>query len=103
MPPLVDLSQTGTLYRIPSIRTAAANVNELRFYLDLSPEQYLHYYRGTARAVSVRSLEGKRVQFPADRLRPFVTHEGVRGLFALRFDENHRFVALRRIGDLPPE
>lgn len=76
-------------------------VNELRFYLDLSPERYLQYYRGTAKAVSVLSIEGKRVEFPAERLRPFVTREGVRGLFALQFDENNRFVALKRLDGLP--
>lgn len=76
-------------------------MNELRFYLDLSPERYLRYYRGTAKVVSVLSIEGKRLEFPAERLRPFVTHEGVRGLFALQFDANNRFVALRRLADLP--
>lgn len=76
-------------------------MNELRFYLDLSSERYLRYYRGTARAVSVVSIEGQRLEFPADRLRPFVTREGVRGLFALQFDDNNRFVSLQRLGDLP--
>ncbi len=76
-------------------------MNELHFYLDLSPERYLRYYQGAARAVSVVSIEGKRVEFPAERLRPFVTRDGVRGLFALQFDSNNRFVALQRLGDLP--
>lgn len=76
-------------------------MNELRFYLNLSPERYLRYYRGTAKSVSVVSTEGQRLQFPAERLRPFVTHEGVRGLFALQFDNSNRFVSLKRLGDLP--
>lgn len=76
-------------------------MNELRFYLELSPERYLHYYRGAAKSVSAISLDGKRVQFPAEHLRPFVTRDGVHGLFALQFDSNNRFVALKRIGDLP--
>ena len=76
-------------------------VSELRFYLDLSPERYLRYYQGTAKAVSVLSIEGKRIEFPAEHLRPYVTHDGVRGLFSLQFDENNRFVALNRLGDLP--
>lgn len=76
-------------------------MNELRFYLNLSPERYLHYYRGAAKSVSVQSLEGKRVAFPAEHLRPYVTRDGVQGLFALQFDDNNRFVALKRLGDLP--
>jgi hypothetical protein len=76
-------------------------MNELCFYLDLTSEQYLRYYRGTARAVSVVSIEGQRLEFPADRLRPFVTHEGVHGLFSLQFDDSNRFVSLQRLDDLP--
>lgn len=76
-------------------------VNELRFYLDLSPDRYLRYYQGAARMVSVLSLEGQRVEFPAERLRPFVTREGIHGLFALQFDDNNKFVALKRLGDRP--
>ncbi|MGM0594099.1 MAG: DUF2835 domain-containing protein [Pseudomonadota bacterium] len=74
-------------------------MNQLRFYLDLSPERYLRYYQGAARAVSVVSLEGQRLEFPAERLRPFVRHDGVRGLFALTFDDDNRFVSLERLGD----
>ena len=74
-------------------------MNELRFYLDISPERYLSYYQGAASKVSVLSLEGKRVEFPAERLRPFVTREGIHGLFALQFDDNNKFIALKRLGD----
>lgn len=77
-------------------------MNQLRFYLDLSAERYLRYYQGTARTVSVVSLEGQRLEFPAERLRPFITHNGIRGLFALTFDKHNRFVSLKRLGDLPP-
>jgi len=79
--------------------TYDGKVNELRFYLDLSAERYLRYYQGAARAVSVVSIEGKRVEFPADRLRPFVTHDGVHGLFALQYDDNNRFVALKQLAE----
>jgi len=85
-----------------SINHTATIVNELRFYLSLSPERYLHYYRGAAKSVVAQSLDGKRVAFPAERLRPFVTRDGVHGLFSIRFDTNNRFVALERLGDLPP-
>jgi hypothetical protein len=73
----------------------------VRFRLDISPESYLAYYQGVARSVVVTGLDGRRVQFPADRLRPFVTHDGVRGEFELEFDGNNKFVAMRRIGAAP--
>lgn len=76
-------------------------VNELRFYLNLSAERYLSYYQGAARAVSVVSVDGRRVAFPAEHLRRFVTHDGVQGEFVLRFDADHKFIGLERLGELP--
>jgi hypothetical protein len=75
-------------------------MHEVRFYLNISAEEYLRYYRGEARFVSIRGHDGRRVQFPAERLRPFVRHDGVRGQFVLRFDGQHRFVEMQRIGEL---
>ncbi len=77
-------------------------MNQIRFYLNLSAEKYLNYYQGAARAVSVRSVDGRRVEFPAEHLRRFVTHDGVHGEFILKFDANNKFIGLERIGDLPP-
>lgn len=69
----------------------------VRFRLDISSDVYLAYYQGAVRSVIATGRDGRRVQFPADRLRPFVTHEGVRGEFELEFDANNKFVALRRV------
>lgn len=70
---------------------------QIRFRLNISAEHYLAYYQGAASKVIATSTDGRRVQFPADRLRPFVTHDGVRGEFVIEFDANHKFVALQRI------
>lgn len=70
----------------------------LRFRLNISAEHYLTYYQGVARQVLAATADGRRVQFPAERLRPFVTHEGIRGEFVIEFDADNRFVALRRVG-----
>ena len=75
--------------------------NAIRFILDIPAHLYQSYYQGAARNVIAPSRDGRRVQFPAERLRPFVSHDGVRGEFVIEFDDNHRFVALRRIGPLP--
>lgn len=76
-------------------------MHEIRFYLNLSAERYLSHYQGVARSVSVVSVDGRRVEFPAEHLRRFVTHDGVQGEFVLRFDANHRFIGLERLGGLP--
>ena len=68
-----------------------------RFDLNIPAEQILAYYQGLARQVSVLSYDGQRIEFPAEKLRPFLDHRGVQGVFELEFDEQHRFVTLHRI------
>ncbi len=67
------------------------------FYLRITADQYLDYYRGTARHVMVRCTTGQTVQFPASLLQQFVTQEGIQGHFALTCDEHHRNSSLERL------
>lgn len=69
----------------------------VRFDINIPTEQILAYYRGIARQISVVAHDGRRIEFPADKLRPYMDHWGVRGVFELEFDDNHRFVTLHRI------
>ena len=71
-------------------------MNCLRFSLYLSSEQYLAYYQGHAKRVSVVCDDGRRIEFPAEHLRPYLTHDGINGHFEIEFDRQNRFVALRR-------
>lgn len=68
-----------------------------RFGINIPAEQILAYYQGAARQVSVVADDGRRVEFPAEKLRPFLDHQGVHGVFELEFDDKHRFVALHRV------
>ena len=72
--------------------------SRFRFRINLSAEEYLRYYQGRAGAVIVQSEDGRRIQLPAARLRPFVMQEGVRGRFEITLDGNNR---LQRIERLP--
>ena len=67
------------------------------FSLAISPEKYLEYYRGAAKAVIVQSEDGRKVQFPAGALQPFVTANGINGRFRLLFDKNHKFLKLEKL------
>jgi hypothetical protein len=71
----------------------------IRFRLAISSDDYLAYYQGVARAVLVRAEDGRRIRFPAGALQPFVSHQGIHGLFELRFDAQHKLMGLQRIGD----
>lgn len=68
-----------------------------RFSLDISSEAYLNYYQGRARTVIVQAEDGRRVQFPADALRPYVTRAGIQGRFELVTDAGHKLIELRRL------
>lgn len=71
----------------------------LRFRLALSADAYLAYYQGAARQVVTLAETGQRIRFPAEALRPYVTHEGVYGLFEIVFDNRHKLVRLARVAD----
>jgi hypothetical protein len=72
-------------------------MNRYEFHLRITADQYLDYYRGTARSVVVRCTTGQNVQFPASLLQQFVTTEGISGHFALTCDEHNRNSRLERL------
>jgi hypothetical protein len=95
--------QPGVLAFPPGLGFAAGStltaMNRYEFHLSITAEQYLDYYRGTARHVLVRCATGQTVQFPASLLQQFVTPEGINGNFALSCDEHHRHPHLERLKD----
>lgn len=58
--------------------------------LNIPAAELLRYYRGAASAVVTTDRYGRRVQFPAAALRPFVTGSGVSGRFVLEVDDGNR-------------
>ena len=72
-------------------------MSRYEFQLQITPEDYLEYYRGTIRHVIARCGNGQTVQFPASLLQRFVTAEGIHGGFVLTCDEHHKCVGLRRL------
>jgi len=68
-----------------------------RFSLDVTPEQYLAYYRCVAQTISVRADDGRRVVFPAGNIRPFLTETGIQGHFEMEVTAENKFVRIRRL------
>jgi hypothetical protein len=66
--------------------------------LDISAAELQRLYRGEARVVVARTQDGQVVRFPAMALRPFVSHDGVRGRFRVRCDEARRLRGIERLG-----
>ncbi len=71
--------------------------SKIRFHLDISKEEYLRSYRGTAHSVLVQAEDGRTIRFPAVNLRQFVATDGVRGRFEMLLDENNSLVDIRRL------
>lgn len=65
--------------------------------LHIQPDEYQRLYAGNARDVSARSIDGRSIRFPANILRPFVTHTGISGTFAIYFSDENRFVKIERV------
>ncbi len=70
---------------------------QLRLRLNIPADVIHAYYGGGVREIVASAIDGRVVRFPVNILRPFVTHDGVHGEFALEFDANHKFVAIHRL------
>ncbi len=66
--------------------------------VQLSREKYLLLYKTYARSVQAVSRDGRSIRFPARILQPFIDHEGIRGTFLIRFDQNNKFQQIERLG-----
>lgn len=71
--------------------------HRITFSLSLSSEDYLAYYRGVAKEVVVKSHDGRVLRFPANRLQPFLAHDGIHGDFAMRYDSNNKLISLEKL------
>ena len=68
------------------------------FSLHLDQQQIIRYYQGSASTVQVMSECGRKLQFPAMNLRPFMSQSGISGRFLLTVDASNRFINLQKIG-----
>lgn len=69
----------------------------IRFSLQLSYDQYLHVYQGSAKNVSVLSEDGRRITFPARNIQSFLTQEGIAGYFEMELAADNKFVSIKKI------
>lgn len=63
----------------------------------ISADEYLKQYSYPTAIVTTQSRDGRRVRFPANILRPYVSHSGIRGIFRICFDSNGKFTAIDKL------
>lgn len=62
----------------------------------LPAHKLIQYYRGNAQKVVVTSKEGLRLQLPIDVFKPYITQNGIYGVFTVWVDENNKMIRLEK-------
>ena len=66
--------------------------------LHLTHDECLAHYEGRFGNVRTRSLDGRRVVFPAEAIRRVVSRDGVNGVFRLEFSDEGKFISITSLG-----
>lgn len=69
----------------------------ISFSINLSYDKFLQVYQGHAKHVVTKAYDGRTLQFPAEILKPYLTHSGIQGRFVIYFDENNKFKSLEKL------
>jgi uncharacterized protein DUF2835 len=69
----------------------------IQFALNISADQYLNYYRGITKRISVIATDGRRIEFPVQNIQPYLTKTGIQGLFEMRLSPENKFIAIKKI------
>ena len=64
--------------------------------VDISPDEWIKLYQGSATDVHTRARDGRSVRFPARILSRFYLRDGVQGSFRILFDDQGKFVSVER-------
>jgi len=73
------------------------SVKSVIISLAIDVRQYESYYSGHVRDVVAISVDGRTIRFPANILQPFVTHEGISGVFELQYGEDGKLINIAQL------
>ncbi|MDF0752443.1 DUF2835 domain-containing protein [Marinobacter sp. 71-i] len=65
--------------------------------VDISPDEWIKLYEGTATDVHTTARDGRSVRFPARILSRFYLKDGIRGSFRIFFDDAGKFTSIERL------
>ena len=74
-------------------------MNEVRFRISVSADDFLLYYKGVANSITVSSVNGQVIQLPAGALLKFLDRTGVHGTFRVIYDNNHKLVRVEKVSN----
>lgn len=64
--------------------------------INISAKDMLAYYRGLVTKVVAIAVDGRKVEFPINLLRPFMAHSGVAGRFVIQYDANGKWQTINK-------
>lgn len=65
--------------------------------VDISPDEWIKLYQGSATDVHTTARDGRSVRFPARILSRFYLRDGIQGSFRILFDDQGKFVSVERL------
>ncbi|MDK8465198.1 DUF2835 domain-containing protein [Marinobacter sp. SS13-12] len=65
--------------------------------VEISPDEWIKLYQGTATDVRTTARDGRSVRFPARILSRFYLKDGIRGSFRILFDDAGKFTSVERL------
>ena len=69
----------------------------IQFSLNLSADTFLSVYKGHAKHISVVATDGRRIEFSAEKVKPFLTRDGIYGIFAMELTRENQFLSIKRL------
>ena len=69
----------------------------IRFTLNISADQFLNVYRGSARKISALAADGRRIEFPASNIQSYLSRNGIQGQFEMELTPANKFIAIRKM------
>jgi hypothetical protein len=63
----------------------------------IDKDEWLKIYRGETNIVYAISRDGRSIQFPANILSKYTTHNGVEGSFAITFNDAGKFQSIIKL------
>nr|WP_320050960.1 DUF2835 domain-containing protein [uncultured Desulfuromonas sp.] len=72
-------------------------MTQTTFSLQISADEYLRYYQGSAAWIRIQADNGQMLRLPAGNFRRFLSHNGIHGRFMITFDDNFKLVSLTKL------
>lgn len=69
--------------------------------IHLTVQQVENYYRGRTRWVVATAADGRTVQIPFNVLHPYISKEGIDGMFIITTDQQYKFQAIDQLPTQP--